>query len=129
MSTLVTGTIKSNTTNPPLFQNTSGTEIGTLCRAWVNFNGTLSSPITPRASYNVSTVTKNGTGDYTITFTTAMPDENYSIAASCGGTSGIVNVRGRDESTQRTVSAARLLVFNTSFAAADSAQVNVSIFR
>jgi hypothetical protein len=51
-----------------------------MCRAWVNFNGSLSGSIAPRASGNVSSVTKNGTGDYTVNFTTAMPDANYSVA-------------------------------------------------
>jgi hypothetical protein len=45
------------------------------CRAWVNFNGTGTVAI--RASGNVSSITDNGTGDYTVNFTTAMPDENY----------------------------------------------------
>jgi hypothetical protein len=47
------------------------------CRAWVNFNGTGTVAI--RASGNVSSITDNGTGDYTVNFTTAMPDANYSI--------------------------------------------------
>jgi len=46
------------------------------CRAWVNFNGNSSTP-TIRASGNVSSVVRNGTGDYTINFTTPMPDTNY----------------------------------------------------
>jgi hypothetical protein len=46
------------------------------CRAWVNFNGT--STVAIRASGNVSSITDNGTGEYTINFTTAMPDVNYS---------------------------------------------------
>ena len=58
------------------------------CRAWVNFNGTTSSPSTIRGSGNVTSIIKNSTGDYTINFTTAMPDENYSIIAS-GGTLAI----------------------------------------
>jgi hypothetical protein len=48
------------------------------CRAWVNFNGTGTVAI--RASGNVSSITDNGTGDYTINFTTAMPDVNYGFA-------------------------------------------------
>jgi len=44
-------------------------------RAWVNFNGT--GTVTIRAAVNVSSITDNGTGDYTINFTTAMPDVNY----------------------------------------------------
>ena len=46
-------------------------------RAWVNFNGTGTVAI--RASYNVTSITDNGTGDYTVNFTTAMPDANYSV--------------------------------------------------
>ncbi len=45
------------------------------CRAWVNFNGT--STVAIRASGNVSSITDNGVGDYTVNFTTAMPDINY----------------------------------------------------
>ena len=52
---------------------------GTTCKAWVNFNGTGTVAI--RASYNVSSITDNGTGDYTVNFTTAMVDANY--AAEC----------------------------------------------
>ena len=48
------------------------------CRAWVNFNGTGTVAI--RTSGNVSSITDNGTGDYTINFTTAMPDVNYAIS-------------------------------------------------
>jgi hypothetical protein len=50
------------------------------CRAWVNFNGTGTPAI--RASGNVSSITDNGTGDYTVNFTTAMPDANYSTTGT-----------------------------------------------
>jgi hypothetical protein len=50
------------------------------CRAWVNFNGTGTVAI--RGSGNVSSITDNGTGAYTVNFTTAMPDTNYSISAT-----------------------------------------------
>jgi len=52
------------------------------CRAWVNFNGTGTVAI--RASGNVTNITDNGTGDYTVNFTTAMPDVNYAVNASAG---------------------------------------------
>jgi hypothetical protein len=48
-----------------------------LCRAWVNFNGTGTPAI--RDDGNVSSITDNGTGDYTVNFTTAMPDANYAV--------------------------------------------------
>jgi len=57
------------------------------CRAWVNFNGTGTVAI--RASGNVSSITDNGTGRYTVNLTTAMPDVNYAGLISCGDASGI----------------------------------------
>jgi hypothetical protein len=75
MSTLSVATIKSHNTLPPAVQNSSGTEIGTFCRAWVNFNGTGTVAI--RASFNVSSITDNGTGTFAINFTTSMPDTSY----------------------------------------------------
>lgn len=65
-------TIKVNT-----IKDTSGTEVYTA-KAWVNFNGTGTVAI--RAAGNVSSITDNGTGDYTINFTVAMSDGDYSIA-------------------------------------------------
>jgi hypothetical protein len=68
-------------------QNTSGVEVYT-CKAWVNFNGTGTAAI--RASGNVSSITDNGTGDYTINFTSALTDGNYcvnfSFSSDTGGT-------------------------------------------
>jgi len=55
------------------------------CRAWVNFNGTGTVAI--RASGNVSSITDNGTGDYTVNFTTALVDANYAVTGLGGKTS------------------------------------------
>jgi hypothetical protein len=60
--------------------NASGDTPIYACRAWVNFNGTGTVAI--RASGNVSSITDNGTGDYTVNFATAMPDANYVMAGS-----------------------------------------------
>ena len=80
------GLERARVTDAGLFQFNSGfgsvaTAYG--CRAWVNFNGTGTVAI--RASGNVSSITDNGTGDYTINFTTAMPDANYSAHITAGG--------------------------------------------
>jgi hypothetical protein len=48
-----------------------------IAKAWVNFNGTGTVAIV--GSFNVSSITDNGTGDYTINFTTAMPNATYSV--------------------------------------------------
>lgn len=79
--TVVIDTLQSSTTNPVAFTNTNGTAIGTLCRAWVNFNGTATPP-TIRSSFNVSSVTRLSTGRYQLNFTTGMPDVNYSLAGT-----------------------------------------------
>jgi hypothetical protein len=65
-------------------QNASGTDspinVPGTAKAWVNFNGTGTVAI--RASYNVSSITDNGTGDYTVNFTTALVDANYSAVVA-----------------------------------------------
>jgi hypothetical protein len=67
--------------------NATGSAPVFACRAWVNFDGTGTVAI--RASGNVSSITDNGTGDYTANFTTAMPDANYAVAVVAGnGTIG-----------------------------------------
>ena len=75
MSTLVCNTLEAGT-----LKNSSGTEVYT-CKAWVNFNGTGTVAI--RASGNVSSITDNGVGYYTVNLTTAMQDTN--TAAITGG--------------------------------------------
>ena len=57
-----------------------------IAKAWINFNGT--GTIAIRSSYNISSITDNGTGDYTVTFSTAMSDANYSVSTSMAGTAG-----------------------------------------
>jgi hypothetical protein len=57
------------------------------CRAWVNFNGTGTVAI--RASGNVSSITDNGVGDYTVNFATAMVDANYAAQGLAGLASAV----------------------------------------
>lgn len=72
-------------------QDTDGVERYTA-RAWVNFNGTGTVAI--RAAGNVSSITDNGVGDYTVNFTTAMPDANYAVDGSSSvGTLGTAEQR------------------------------------
>jgi hypothetical protein len=65
--------------------NATGSAPVYACRAWVNFDGTGTVAI--RESGNVSSITDNGTGNYTINFTTAMPDANYAWNIGIGRTS------------------------------------------
>jgi len=53
-----------------------------IAKAWVNFAGATA---TITGSFNVGSITKNGTGDFTINFTTAMPDATYSLVGTCQG--------------------------------------------
>jgi len=84
-STTVTLSANANTTlsaDPVTFYSASKiltpAVVGSqLCRAWVNFNGT--STVAIRASFNVSSITDNGVGEYTVNFTTAMVDVNYVV--------------------------------------------------
>jgi len=55
-----------------------------IAKAWVNFNGTGTPAI--RGSFNVSSITDNGVGNYTINFTTAMPDANYAVSGTLRST-------------------------------------------
>ena len=97
------------------------------CRAWVNFNGT--STVAIRASGNVSSITDNGTGDYTVNFTTAMPDTNYCAVTTCSRT-----VEGGQ---QRVGDLAQILTTSYKFQTTngnggsdvDSNPVFVSVFR
>jgi hypothetical protein len=66
----------------PVFQDSAGTQIGTLCRAWVNFDGTGTPAI--RGAFNVSTITDFGVGSYGVNLITPMPDVNYSVVATAG---------------------------------------------
>jgi len=104
-----------------------------LAKAWVNFNGTGTVAI--RASFNVSSITDNGTGDYTVNFTTAMPDTNYAIKISSGATStrrtiNSYGVDGGGTAVPPTTTSVRLICFDESASAMiDIASVSVAIFR
>jgi len=101
------------------------------CRAWVNFNGTGTVAI--RASGNVTAITDNGTGDYTVNFTNALVDANYAVLGTSGQSAAVNNMncvgRNLDNSVQ-TTTAVRLynLVTNTS-GAVDNPNIFVGIFR
>ena len=103
------------------------------CRAWVNFNGTGTVAI--RASGNVSSITDNGTGDYTVNFTTAMPDANYSaVVNSSYSTTDNGMICGIFASATTvvapTTSAFRLAISRRSDGTSlDSAYLTVSVFR
>ena len=97
------------------------------CRAWLNYNGT--SPAI-RASGNISSVTKNGTGDYTINLTIAMPDANYTSVLTGTQNSGGTNISiGMHLSTAKTASSFRILQVNSAFTLVDSVDISAVVFK
>lgn len=113
----------ANITAPKLNGAQTGTAPIYGVRAWVNFNGTGASGTnqTIRGSGNIASVYKNGVGDYTVTFTTAMPNVNYVVAGSSQTVTGNVAVMtGYINATDfgKTTSTFRINVYNSSSGAA-----------
>ena len=118
--TLVTPTIDS-----AQVPTISGTAPLYMCRAWVNFNGTGTVAI--RASGNVSSITDNGVGNYTVNFTTAMPDVNYSVSACSYYTAS--SFGGSCAIGANAVGSVQVGQFNASITLQDPIMMSVQIFR
>jgi hypothetical protein len=132
-STLVLKNGVANT--PPTIQDSAGTQIGTFCRAWVNFNGTGTVAI--RADFNVVDITDNGTGDYTINIDVDMPDADYTVVANTGYTAvpayplpvALYANNSTGATVAPTAGAARINTRNSGGSQADFAYVTAAIFR
>jgi len=128
MSTLKTGKVKTTTIADELdTESTAVTNvINGSAKAWVNFNGTGTVAI--RESFNVSSITDNGTGNYNINFTTAMSDANYSTLVNGGGVGDDVVGATPKLGTTPTTSAINIQLRRVS-SIVDIPTVNVAIFR
>lgn len=105
----------------------SGSAPSYAARAWVNFNGTGTVAI--RGSGNVSSITDNGVGDYTVNFTTAMADANYAVIATCGNSSGSgIFIATSSMASDFALGSCRVRTINAS-AYTDLDAVCVAIFR
>jgi len=127
---LLADVVQSSVTGtPPQFNDGAGTQTGTLCRAWVNFNGTGTVAI--RASFNVSSITDNGTGDYTVNFTNALSDANYAFAGGVKLTSDGTNYRSlyQGSATAPAVGSCRFTTSSPSSGNGDVDIICVTIFR
>jgi hypothetical protein len=128
-STLATTVASPTLTTPNIdsaqFATVSGTAPLYGCRAWVNFNGVGTVAI--RGSGNVTSITDNGTGDYTVNFTVAMPDANYAAVAG-GSTPG---TRGNQVSTKynQSASSCQVLAYSPAGVLVDASEVSLAIFR
>lgn len=127
MSTIQAGDV------PTLNQNTTGTS-SNGARAWVNFNGT--GTVSIRGDLNVSSITDNGAGDYTVNFTTALADANYAAVVSIGlsGSTATKNVYlfcniATGARVAPTTSGFRFGTAQLGSAGNDNEDVTVAVFR
>lgn len=156
LGTPTSGTL-TNCTFPTLNQNTTGSaatvtgnatgstfgfnsgygSVATAygCRAWVSFTGSTAAI---RGSANVSSITRNGTGNYVVNYSTAMPDTNYSAVASCSGqgsTNGstnciLVNASAGGTNVAPTTTATTLFCYHPgNQVSQDTAYINFAVFR
>jgi hypothetical protein len=97
-----------------------GTVVQGSAKAWVNFDGTGTVAI--RAAFNVTSITDNGTGAYTLNFTTAMLDANYAVPTS--SQPGTLN-----GTSARTTTSVGFNTYNSSVSPFDSVDCMVAVFR
>ena len=130
MSTLKVNTVKAQSgSNPPVFQDSSGNTVGFLPRAWVQYDATDNS-IT--GSGNVSSVTDNATGDFTMNFSNAMPDANYGCFGACGynDTNPNIGIKNDGTSADPTTTSLRWCVcVNYNSSLSDEKRITMAIIR
>jgi hypothetical protein len=109
------------------------------CRAWVNFDGTRDTTNTAstantnrliRASGNVASVLRNGAGDYTITFTTAMPNVNYAVVGTAStGANNLASIsQWFADAAQNDATKVRILVSYANTLVYDTKYVHLAVF-
>ena len=129
MSSLQVNTLYASTANTvTVFKDYNNVEMGQLCKAWVNFNGT--GTIAIRGSFNVSSLTDGGTGIYTVNYTRQLPDANYAVVGTASATDATSSVQGLQisETTPPTTSAVKVTVNNGTSGKADLSYINLAIF-
>jgi hypothetical protein len=97
-----------------------------ISKAWVYFNGSTAAI---NGSFNVSSITKNSTGNYTVNFTTAMANTNYSTVVSSRTSAGngvVIALPAYDG--VNTTSAIQVLTNSSTFSAIDGLYTNVAVF-
>ena len=117
MSTIIATTLSNGSVSVP-----TATVVNGSAKAWVNFNGTGTVAI--REGFNVSSITDNGTGDYTVNFTTAQVDADY-----CGTMSILEAAVRLFYAPTITASSMRVVCVNTAQTPSDNAVITASITR
>ena len=114
-----------------------GSQSNASCVAWANFNGTGSSgSATIRGSYNVTSITINAAGDFTLNLTNALTDINYAPVISCSSTGssnfvlGTINTILSSSANQApTTTAFRVNTGVYAVGAQSATYVSVAVFR
>ena len=114
ISTLSDGTNSTSTTNC----------IKGSAKAWILYNGSAQTVL---GSFNISSVTYVGVGQYTLNFTTAMANANYSAVGIGCGTAALNGWIQQGFAFTYTTTACQIIQVSTS-GAFDSIRVNVAIF-
>ena len=111
--------------------NATGSAPIYACRAWVNFNG--NGTVAIRSSGNVSSITDNGTGNFTVNFTTAMPDANYATVCSSANSGStwprIIGAGTHSNSTYSTSQVGLYIISPSDQTSQDQDRVQVAVFR
>lgn len=127
-----TGTVLNDQSNIEAQVKTATSATGAApifsCRSWVNFNG--SGTVAIRANGNVSSITDNGTGNYTVNFATALPDANYCVSATGKSDIDVRTVNLNPSAAHFATGSIRVLgVLNSDASVFDVDFASVSIFR
>jgi hypothetical protein len=141
VSTIANAVLSANSVGATQITNGSviAAKLGTteqkqICKAWVNFDGENAfspnpSTIAIRSSYNVSSVTKNGTGSYTLNFTTSMSDANYNTTASCvGAGTALGDANNWASCGPINVSTAKVLICDVANVLTNSPTISIQVF-
>lgn len=122
--TLTSGTVITSTISDGTNSTSATNCIVGSAKAWVNFDGTGTPSI--RGAFNVSSITDNGTGNYTVNFTNPMPDSNYVV---CDGPVSIGNLSGSLEIQSYTASSVSFVTRYSTLNAYDWLTVFIAVFR
>jgi hypothetical protein len=111
-----------------VFNTQTGSAPSYALRTWVRFNGATTGTNAPISGGNVSTVTRNGTGDYTINFTTALPDANYAFVGTCSrnvASETAANALSGQLTANQTTTSLRVLTFSANSSSSVAADMNI----
>jgi hypothetical protein len=130
MSTLKTNTIQHLTSgfnNIVTHTDGAGTVNAAHARAWVNFDG--SGTVAIRASFNVSSITDNGTGDYTANFSNSLSDGNYAWSSGVTWSTTYGGLLFVDNTYAPATGSLRFYTQSSGYSFNDSTRITVTIFR